>query len=831
MVGLSEVSGGPARHVMHQYLLLVALVRLVTGRDEMNQASVPEIPKMTTRAEFPYNFWEDEEERPVRPRRPTQPARLISTTTTTQVPTTIPDSSYDYYFERHDGFGSDPSTWKLLPIQIPDDLVSNAILHRVKTSVAPTYATPSTTQHRYTSATQHPRTMRPEKLHSTSTDQEQNWDHHSSDTSGRTPKPQNWDRYDVGNSHSDHKLHQDWDRLDSDATHSNLRPHHKWERHDTRNSHSNPAPQQNWDRHDTESSHSMPKPHLWERHNSKSDQSNTKPQQQIWNHHSSKSSHRNPNPNNPQQNWQKHSYDTAHGTPAPQHQTWDRHNSPHHPQHSPQPSQHLHYNWSHTTDGYDIRNYHANNHESAPNHHTDDPQNSDNYRNDLTQYSMPPEPSAWNMKPPDASSWQQNIVERLSQHLPKLPSLSSLRIPGLSSLTSFSLPKWSVGESGHQPQDPGYSMATRGNYVHKFYHLIPESDPLDHLNSNRDRNSRPLYTYPPNQRHEQHDSTLEHTQNNNNKHQTHHHSDTDHMTTQELTDTTQHHTNDPQANQHESYNSYTHHTSLFPQRARPDPRRPFQRPQRILKLPQHQKHEATEHQHWPNRHSWTWEVHDTPTPSHPYKDSYNRRPSTHNWIDTGFSGSYDHSSTTHKDFYAPNTYSSHPQEVYDYTPSYGQPQYPPQHHHQHLQHPQQALSNPWYPENQLQHDYNAGFNSDLYDNILEPLSSLLSRPSALSIIDSSPYQQSIIERLTGVDTSSTSSFVFPGGVLVLGLALALFYFNFVWYPTPVVTAKIYKMLSQSVPDGELSEGQERAVGEVRLRMLIFASIVAFSQVY
>ncbi|KAK8403636.1 hypothetical protein O3P69_000017 [Scylla paramamosain] len=216
----------------------------------------------------------------------------------------------------------------------------------------------------------------------------------------------------------------------------------------------------------------------------------------------------------------------------------------------------------------------------------------------------------------------------------------------------------------------------------------------------------------------------------------------------------------------------------------------------------------------PDRQSWTWEVHDTPTLSHPHSDPYNRRPSAHNWIDTGIPGSYDPSSTNHKDLYAPNTYSSHPQEVYGYTPSYGQPQHHPQHHYQHLQHSQQALSNPWYPESQFQQDYNAGFNTNFHDHILEPLSNLLSKPSPLSIIDSSPYQQSIIERLTGVDTSSTSSFVFPGGALVLGLALALFYFNFVWYPTPVVTAKIYKMLSQSVSGGELTEGQERTVGEV-----------------
>lgn len=55
---------------------------------------------------------------------------------------------------------------------------------------------------------------------------------------------------------------------------------------------------------------------------------------------------------------------------------------------------------------------------------------------------------------------------------------------------------------------------------------------------------------------------------------------------------------------------------------------------------------------------------------------------------------------------------------------------------------------------------------------------------------------------------------------MLGLALALFYFNFVWYPTPVVTAKIYKMLSDNTPTGSLDEGQQRAVGEVRPRLCL-----------
>ena len=55
----------------------------------------------------------------------------------------------------------------------------------------------------------------------------------------------------------------------------------------------------------------------------------------------------------------------------------------------------------------------------------------------------------------------------------------------------------------------------------------------------------------------------------------------------------------------------------------------------------------------------------------------------------------------------------------------------------------------------------------------------------------------------------------PGGLLVLTLGLALYYFNFVWYPTPVVTAKLLKVLSEMPIGSNLdAEVQEKALQEV-----------------
>ncbi|XP_064111755.1 uncharacterized protein LOC135219161 [Macrobrachium nipponense] len=80
-------------------------------------------------------------------------------------------------------------------------------------------------------------------------------------------------------------------------------------------------------------------------------------------------------------------------------------------------------------------------------------------------------------------------------------------------------------------------------------------------------------------------------------------------------------------------------------------------------------------------------------------------------------------------------------------------------------------------------------------------------------VESSAHDYGIVDRLTDANPL-TSSVTLPGGMLVVALALALFYFNFVWYPTPVVTARLIKLISDSVPDDLLDSEKQRAIGEV-----------------
>ncbi|XP_076069810.1 uncharacterized protein LOC143041689 [Oratosquilla oratoria] len=82
-----------------------------------------------------------------------------------------------------------------------------------------------------------------------------------------------------------------------------------------------------------------------------------------------------------------------------------------------------------------------------------------------------------------------------------------------------------------------------------------------------------------------------------------------------------------------------------------------------------------------------------------------------------------------------------------------------------------------------------------------------------------PYQQQQlhasdfdgIDRLSGYDPLTS---LVPGGLIVLGLALAFFYFNYVWYPTPVVTARLAKIVSEVQPVLHDGDDQGRAAAEV-----------------
>ncbi|XP_042876058.1 uncharacterized protein LOC122255807 [Penaeus japonicus] len=76
-----------------------------------------------------------------------------------------------------------------------------------------------------------------------------------------------------------------------------------------------------------------------------------------------------------------------------------------------------------------------------------------------------------------------------------------------------------------------------------------------------------------------------------------------------------------------------------------------------------------------------------------------------------------------------------------------------------------------------------------------------------------PKWPNSVDRITMGDSVTTSVLV-PGGMLIVAIALALFYFNFVWYPTPVVTARLIQRISDSAPDNFLDDSQRKAVEEM-----------------
>ncbi|CAL4066152.1 unnamed protein product, partial [Meganyctiphanes norvegica] len=64
------------------------------------------------------------------------------------------------------------------------------------------------------------------------------------------------------------------------------------------------------------------------------------------------------------------------------------------------------------------------------------------------------------------------------------------------------------------------------------------------------------------------------------------------------------------------------------------------------------------------------------------------------------------------------------------------------------------------------------------------------------------------------DSAISSTLAIPGSMLIVALGLALFYFNFVWYPTPVVTARLVQMISNKFPEHTLNDDQQKVVGKM-----------------
>lgn len=83
--------------------------------------------------------------------------------------------------------------------------------------------------------------------------------------------------------------------------------------------------------------------------------------------------------------------------------------------------------------------------------------------------------------------------------------------------------------------------------------------------------------------------------------------------------------------------------------------------------------------------------------------------------------------------------------------------------------------------------------------------------------DHDEYQSqsnSILERIASIQNAPVSLAV-PGGLVALGLGLAYYYFNYVWYPTPVVKARLSKFFQIFGQNRDLNQGnQTQGIGKV-----------------
>ena len=87
--------------------------------------------------------------------------------------------------------------------------------------------------------------------------------------------------------------------------------------------------------------------------------------------------------------------------------------------------------------------------------------------------------------------------------------------------------------------------------------------------------------------------------------------------------------------------------------------------------------------------------------------------------------------------------------------------------------------------------------------------------SILNPFSSSRYNDDAdeIERVDPVSAVPASLMV-PGGLAVLGAGLAMFYFNYVWYPTPIVRARLMDMMLAGTQSSALTDDQQRAITDV-----------------
>ncbi|XP_071546807.1 uncharacterized protein [Panulirus ornatus] len=672
-------------------LLLTAVLTMGSGDIKSRPTRVPGSEHLVLRSDFPYEFWRASP-------RPYTPAPPVSRSSE--------NTNYGYFYgESRDEVESDPSTWQILPIQIPDDLVGDLdFLTQRTTPEVPTYPTSPTPQYgRHPGVTEPPHLFHPERLYK--------------------------------------RLKSNNGRHETDASGSSNTPRHP--------SHAHPV----WEKQTMQDSQTHP------------------------------------------------IEEEVDSVPAPDFQG--------------------------------------------------------------------PEPPRRTKMPDLFSSWTQSLREQLKPYidttrLPRLPTLPKLpKLPGINSITR--LPKLSVWPANvlqdtpnhHVERDADSNITDPGEHViHKFYPIFG-AYPTHPSNKKRRRNKRPNYLYAPN--HQSYSNNQVFATSDDLNYPSNHFppktdnqgyfgSDYGHSSPQAAPSNDWTYATNHSAPSHHLPGSYQHHFAS------------------------NNHHETNNHDNYEYENNLGVKYEDSSLWERPYgsssqpprhsQDSQNRRQDIQQQpVDEQYSY-MERPVDVYGDAWQGQTSEDpvvHVEGQYHPRPIQDQRR-PEDGHHYYVSDERRPNSNQnWHSQNSNNqvHDRNPPFkpmkqatnqrnpSRSPYQNRLErpthsgpdriyrrgPYHSFGSRPHFQvhdyhpSVLDAwtdyethSSYSEShsdvgIIERLTNLDPLS-SSFVIPGGLVVVALALAVYYFTYVWYPTPVVTAKVVKLLADSAPESLLNADQQEAIREV-----------------
>nr|XP_045615602.1 uncharacterized protein LOC123768856 [Procambarus clarkii] len=487
----------------------------------------------------------------------------------------------------------------------------------------------------------------------------------------------------------------------------------------------------------------------------------------------------------------------------------------------------------------------------------------DSYSSYHAEYSKPPQKIGQTEKPEVSLPWHQSLSAAIDSHLSKLPALPKL-------------PEWPLRgkQDKHKIQtdtlaEKSDTTSNDEHVVHKFYHIIPD------VYTAYQETQTPGQNNIPNEPHREHSYSNNQFSVQNNPNYPNDHvlptADNRNFTINQYSQSTNHNYQNgnspfteqiPSNNQPFSanragyephkHNSYTQDdrvesgqtdltqsgpqaTELYATDSEFDEtweqRRPNQnRPTRRHRRPGHPSpsYQGQQHkniikerpytdQRWPSNDA-NHPLHELNSPIKSHLNLYRNRPQkpTRQRTNQASRPEFEQAFSSHAHPEQAFSSHAHPEQAFS---SHAHPEqafsshaHPEQAFSSHA-HPEQAFSSHAHPEQAFSshaHPEQA-FSSHAHP---EPQ---VSRYPAHDMEEQHPrpafLDPSIVDRLASLDPLS-STVVLPGGLLVVALALAVFYFNYVWYPTPVVTAKMVKVLLDAAPADIILVDQEKTIEDV-----------------